>query len=91
MKTKKVPLYEAVRPTCHPSQAGAVGKNMHALGDNIEENAPDLAIVVVCDTTSTDAEYWQSVVECLNLIRSINLDEFDLAIHRIAELALGDN
>lgn len=81
-----VPLHEAVRPTGNRDHAGELGENLHALADDIETNAPQL-IVEVGDTTSADPEYWQSVIDGLQRIRSINRELFGPAISRIIKLA----
>jgi len=43
--TKNVtPLHEALRPNCHPDQAGDIGQEMFALADWIEKNQPSLHV-----------------------------------------------
>lgn len=86
MKSQQVPLHEAVRPNCHPDQAGNIGQNMHALGDEIEQNAPELYITV-SDTAESGSTYWQAVVAALQQIRSVNGDTYGLAIRHIMKLA----
>jgi hypothetical protein len=81
-----VPLHEAVRPNCHPDQAGEIGQNMHALADDIKKNAPELHITIN-DSATTDTQYWQSVVAELQRIRSIDKATFGLAINQITQLA----
>lgn len=83
---KTVPLHEAVRPNCHPDQAGDVGQNMHALGEEIKENSPKIEITV-SDTPEADAAYWQAVVAGLQQIRSIDGAKFGVAINHITKLA----
>jgi hypothetical protein len=44
MSKNMIPLHEAMRPNCHPDQAGDVGQSLFSLAEWFEENRPSLEI-----------------------------------------------
>jgi len=61
MGKSRLPLHEALRPGCHPDQAGEVGQSLFCLADWIEKNRPDQQI---CQPVTS-----QSLADMIKIIR----------------------
>jgi len=80
MSKNKTPLHEALRPNCHPDQAGDVGQSLFSLAEWFEENRPSLEI---------DADFTEKALvdAALNATPTDLKQNHSLAIKRLLENA----